>query len=150
MHIIADDITIVVSILIAYRFYLNQLNTVVLRLNKNIDYRFSERKLQPQEHPHTLYIQNYSTASATCLSIRRWLFNISRPLTEQALTWIFWQTVDEVNRGHITAGERLYQLKALQETSRKHEVKKRWPLVNQIKLCLNPLRVISDWLNLLV
>ena len=82
----------------------------------------AERKLQPNEHPHTLYIQNYSTASATCLSIRRWLFNISRSLSEQALTWIFWQTVDEVNRGHISAGERLYQLKALQDASRKHEV----------------------------
>lgn len=82
-----------------------------------------ERKLQPHEHPHTLYIQNYSTASATCLAIRRWLFNVNRSLSEQALTWIFWQTIDEVNRGHITAGERLYQLKALQDASRKHEVR---------------------------
>nr|XP_012141236.1 PREDICTED: uncharacterized protein LOC100882776 isoform X2 [Megachile rotundata] len=85
-----------------------------------VEYNF-ERKLQPHEHPHTLYIQNYSTASATCLAIRRWLFNVNRPLSEHALTWIFWQTVDEVNRGHITAGERLYQLKALQDASRKHE-----------------------------
>lgn len=84
---------------------------------------FVERKLQPHEHPHTLYVQNYSTASVTCLAIRRWLFNLNRPLSEQALTWIFWQTVDEVNRGHITAGERLYQLKALQDASRKHEVR---------------------------
>lgn len=84
---------------------------------------FAERKLQPHEHPHTLYIQNYSTASATCLAIRRWLFNVNRPLNEQALTWVFWQTIDEVNRGHITAGERLYQLKALQDASRKHEVR---------------------------
>lgn len=84
---------------------------------------FLERKLQPHEHPHTLYIQNYSTASATCLAIRRWLFNVNRPLGEHALTWIFWQTVDEVNRGHITAGERLYQLKALQDASRKDEVR---------------------------
>lgn len=84
---------------------------------------FAERKLQPHEHPHTLYIQNYSTASATCLAIRRWLFNVSRPMSEQALTWIFWQTIDEVNRGHISAGERLYQLKALQDASRKHEVR---------------------------
>ncbi|XP_046814156.1 sorting nexin-27 isoform X1 [Vespa velutina] len=85
-----------------------------------VEYNF-ERKLQPHEHPHTLYIQNYSTASATCLAIRRWLFNVNRSLSEQALTWIFWQTVDEVNRGHISAGERLYQLKALQDASRKHE-----------------------------
>ncbi|XP_014228642.1 sorting nexin-27 [Trichogramma pretiosum] len=87
-----------------------------------VEYNF-ERKLQPHEHPHTLYIQNYSTASATCLAVRRWLFDLARQpqLGEQALTWIFWQTVDEVNRGHISAGERLYQLKALQDASRKHE-----------------------------
>ncbi|XP_057331108.1 sorting nexin-27 [Microplitis mediator] len=86
-----------------------------------VEYNF-ERKLQPHEHPHTLYIQNYSTASATCLSIRRWLFDLTHSsLTEQALTWIFWQTIDEVNRGHIIAGERLYQLKALQDASRKNE-----------------------------
>ncbi|XP_012242079.1 sorting nexin-27 isoform X1 [Bombus impatiens] len=85
-----------------------------------VEYNF-ERKLQPHEHPHTLYVQNYSTASVTCLAIRRWLFNVNRPLSEQALTWTFWQTVDEVNRGHISAGERLYQLKALQDASRKHE-----------------------------
>jgi len=36
---------------------------------------------------------------------------------------MFWQTIDEVNRGHISAGERLYQLKALQDASRKHEVR---------------------------
>jgi len=29
--------------------------------------------------------------------------------------------VDDVNRGHIKAGDRLYQLKALQDATRKHE-----------------------------
>lgn len=96
---------------------------IFLRLIYIFFFVFAERKLQAHEHPHTLYIQNYSTASATCLCIRRWLFNISRSLSEQALTWIFWQTIDEVNRGHVTAGERLYQLKALQDASRKHEVR---------------------------
>lgn len=31
------------------------------------------------------------------------------------------QAVDEVNRGQIKAADRLYQLKALQDSSRKHE-----------------------------
>ncbi|CAD6241033.1 GSCOCG00009087001-RA-CDS [Cotesia congregata] len=90
-------------------------------LFEEVEYNF-ERKLQPHEHPHALYVANYSTANRTCLSIRRWLFNLTRTsLSDQALTWIFWQTIDEVNRGHIFAGERLYQLKTLQDASRKHE-----------------------------
>nr|CAG4643201.1 EOG090X05ZS [Ilyocryptus agilis] len=83
-----------------------------------VEYNF-ERKLQAHEIPHNIYIQNYSTASATCLAIRRWLFS---PQVELVLarddlisTYFFWQTVDEVNRGHITAGENLYQLKAMQD-----------------------------------
>ena len=34
-----------------------------------------ERRLQPCEFPHSLYIANYSTAAATCLAVRRWLFH---------------------------------------------------------------------------
>ncbi|KAJ8944903.1 hypothetical protein NQ318_012712 [Aromia moschata] len=74
------------------------------------------------EYPHNLYIQNYSTATSTCLSIRKWLFSIDKELTlmsdTQATSFIFWQAVDEVNRGTIHAGERLYQLKALQDNTR--------------------------------
>jgi hypothetical protein len=33
------------------------------------------------------------------------------------------KAVDEVNRGHIRADDRLYQLKALQDSSKKHKVK---------------------------
>ena len=38
----------------------------------------SERKLQPMEFPHNIYIQNYSTATATCIALKRWLFTVSR------------------------------------------------------------------------
>jgi sorting nexin-27 len=38
------------------------------------------------------------------------------------MTFIFWQAVDDVNQGHIRADDRLYQLKALQDASRKNEV----------------------------
>jgi hypothetical protein len=38
------------------------------------------------------------------------------------MTFIFWQAVDDVNQGHIRADDRLYQLKALQDASRKDEV----------------------------
>ncbi|XP_063223206.1 sorting nexin-27 isoform X2 [Bacillus rossius redtenbacheri] len=89
-----------------------------------VEYNF-ERKLQPAEFPHNLYIQNYSTATATCLCVRKWLFSPACELAlgtdEQATVFVFWQAVDEANRGHVRAGDRLYQLKALQDVSRKHE-----------------------------
>ncbi|XP_070506055.1 sorting nexin-27 [Chironomus tepperi] len=83
-----------------------------------VEYSF-ERKLQPHEIPHQLYVNNYSTSSSTCLCVRRWLFSIKRelelPLGEQASKFIFFQTIDDVNRGNIRADLRLYELKALQE-----------------------------------
>lgn len=94
----------------------------------NIDFGFSlfaERKLQPTEVPHQLYVQNYSTASSTCLIVRRWLFSIDRELSlppgEQAAKFIFYQSVDEVNRNNIRADERLYELKALQDAKKASE-----------------------------
>jgi sorting nexin-27 len=83
-----------------------------------VEYGF-ERKLQPNETPHQLYVNNYSTSSSTCLCVKRWLFSINRELSlpsgEQAAKFIFYQAIDEVNRGNIRAEGRLYELKALQE-----------------------------------
>lgn len=39
---------------------------------------FSERKLQSNEFPHNIYIQNYSTATATCITLKKWIFSITR------------------------------------------------------------------------
>lgn len=88
---------------------------------------FSERKIQPHEIAHQLYVQNYRTASASCLCIKRWLFNpaIELHLIESdslAATFIFWSIIDEVDRNHITVGDRLYELKALQDSSKKLDV----------------------------
>lgn len=59
-----------------------------------VEYGF-ERKLQPNEFPHNLYIQNYSTATSTCLGIRKWLFSIEKEieLSEDPLaeSFFFWQ-----------------------------------------------------------
>lgn len=89
-----------------------------------VEYNF-ERKLQPLEIPHQLYVQNYSTASSTCLCVRRWLFSVSKELTlpegEQAARFIFYQAVDEVNRGNIRADGRLYELKALQDAKKAND-----------------------------
>ena len=56
---------------------------------------FSERRLQAHELPHNIYIQNYSTATATCLTLKRWLYSLTREATlnshERALQFLFWQ-----------------------------------------------------------
>lgn len=39
-----------------------------------------------------------------------------------AATFIFWSTIDEVDRNYITVGDRLYELKALQDSSKKLDV----------------------------
>jgi len=90
-----------------------------------VEYHF-ERKLRPNEHPHALYIQNYSTATSSCLCVRRWTFSprLEQRLTTAdpvALSLFYWEAVQAVNRGHLTVGERLYELKALQEGTKKQE-----------------------------
>lgn len=83
-----------------------------------------ERLLKPNEFPHNLYIQNYSTATPTCLLIRKWLFSIEREIKlskidELAETFFFHQAVDDINRGQIRYGNKLFELKALQEWNKK-------------------------------
>ncbi|CAG5126487.1 unnamed protein product, partial [Candidula unifasciata] len=87
-------------------------------LFETVEYNF-ERKLLPQELPHNIYIQNYSTATATCILLKKWLFTISREMmltsNAAALKYLFWQAVDDVNKGIVKTGDKLYELKALRE-----------------------------------
>lgn len=90
-----------------------------------VEYGF-ERKLQPNEFPHNLYIQNYSTASSTCLVVRKWLFSIWKEqeicqVNQQAERYMFWQAVEDVNQGTIKTSNQLYELKALQDFSKRKE-----------------------------
>ena len=66
-----------------------------VNLTALIFFILSERKLASGEFPHNLYIQNYSTSSATCISLRRWLFSPAKEkqLMEDAiaLDFFFWQ-----------------------------------------------------------
>uniref|UniRef100_A0A8D8YPN4 Sorting nexin-27 n=1 Tax=Cacopsylla melanoneura TaxID=428564 RepID=A0A8D8YPN4_9HEMI len=100
-------------------------SAVYFYLFEIVEYSF-ERKLESNEFPHHLYIQNYSTASATCLCVRKWLFSapLESRLTasdDRLATFMFWMSIDAVDRGTIRAEDRLYELKALQDASRKHE-----------------------------
>lgn len=102
-----------------------------------VEYGF-ERKLQANEFPHNLYIQNYSTASSTCLVIRKWIFSLTkeRELSTDELAERFFfyqvsffqlfsidcnlcifssQAIEDVNQECIQTLNQLYELKALQD-----------------------------------
>lgn len=80
--------------------------------------------------PHALYIQNYSSAAATCILLKKWIFCLRREINLSrkdpwAHTMLFWEAIDDVNKGQVKAGAKLYQLKALQDVRRIDEVEKK-------------------------
>ncbi|XP_026155638.1 sorting nexin-27a isoform X2 [Mastacembelus armatus] len=78
------------------------------------------RKLAPNEFPHKLYVQNYTSAvPGTCLALRKWLFSLQEeellrdnPL---ALHYCFHQALDDVKKGFIKTEDKSYQLQKLAE-----------------------------------
>lgn len=89
-----------------------------------MEYSF-DRKLRENELVHNLYIQNYSTANSTCLALKKWLFSIQNEIDlcrdELAETYVFYQAIEDVNHGLVNPGKRLYELKALQDCSKRKE-----------------------------
>ncbi|NXY12242.1 SNX27 protein, partial [Pteruthius melanotis] len=78
------------------------------------------RKLAPNEFPHKLYVQNYTSAvPGTCLTLRKWLFSTQQEAllndNDLALAYFFHQAVDDVKKGYIKAEEKSYQLQKLCE-----------------------------------
>ncbi|XP_039608125.1 sorting nexin-27-like isoform X1 [Polypterus senegalus] len=78
------------------------------------------RKLAPNEFPHKIYIQNYTSAMpGTCLAIRKWLFTTEEEVllndNDLAIAYCFHQAVDDVKKGYIKVGEKAYQLQKLAE-----------------------------------
>ncbi|MEE6525456.1 hypothetical protein FKM82_025470 [Ascaphus truei] len=66
------------------------------------------RKLAPNEFPHKLYVQNYTSAvPGTCLTVRKWLFTTEEEAllkdNDLAVAYFFHQAVDDVQRGNIKA-----------------------------------------------
>jgi len=90
-----------------------------------VEYYF-ERMLRPDEFPHNLYIQNYSTATPTCLLLRKWLFTLQREIQLSSLDslaemFFFHQAVEDINKELIKSKNKLYELKALQDWNKKGE-----------------------------
>uniref|UniRef100_A0AAR2JUC6 Sorting nexin 27b n=1 Tax=Pygocentrus nattereri TaxID=42514 RepID=A0AAR2JUC6_PYGNA len=78
------------------------------------------RKLAPNEFPHKLYVQNYTSAiPGTCLTLRKWLFTTEEEIllndNELAINYCFHQALDDVKKGFIKAEEKSYQLQKLAE-----------------------------------
>lgn len=89
-----------------------------LSLFEMIDTNF-ERKLSPEECPHNIYIQNYSSAASSCILLRKWCFNVNveKEVCKRDAIFkriCFYQAVNDVNNGLISVPEKLYQLKAQQ------------------------------------
>ncbi|XP_073179453.1 sorting nexin-27 isoform X1 [Lepidochelys kempii] len=92
------------------------------------------RKLAPNEFPHKLYVQNYTSAvPGTCLTIRKWLFTTEEEAllndNDLAVTYFFHQAVDDVKKGCIKAEEKSYQLQKLSEQ------KKMVMYLNMLRTC---------------
>uniref|UniRef100_H2M219 Sorting nexin-27 n=1 Tax=Oryzias latipes TaxID=8090 RepID=H2M219_ORYLA len=78
------------------------------------------RKLAPNEFPHKLYVQNYTSAiPGTCLTLRKWLFTTKEEvlLNENllAVSYFFHQAVDDLKKGFVKAEQKSYQLQKLAE-----------------------------------
>lgn len=90
-----------------------------------VEYHF-ERMLRPDEFPHNLYIQNYSTATPTCLLLRKWLFTLEREVQLSSIdslaeSFFFHQAVEDINKGQIKPRNKLYELKALQDWNKRRD-----------------------------
>uniref|UniRef100_H2ZYR0 Sorting nexin 27 n=1 Tax=Latimeria chalumnae TaxID=7897 RepID=H2ZYR0_LATCH len=78
------------------------------------------RKLAPNEFPHKLYVQNYTSAvPGTCLTIRKWLFTTEEEVllndNDLAVTYFFHQAIDDVKKGCVKVEEKSYQVQKLAE-----------------------------------
>ncbi|KAJ0066038.1 hypothetical protein NL108_001268, partial [Boleophthalmus pectinirostris] len=78
------------------------------------------RKLAPNEFPHKLYVQNYTSAiPGTCLTLRKWLFTTEEEVllsdNPLALSYFYHQAVEDVTKGFIKAEQKSYQLQKLEE-----------------------------------
>ncbi|KAK7886418.1 hypothetical protein WMY93_026039 [Mugilogobius chulae] len=78
------------------------------------------RKLAPNEFPHKLYVQNYTSAiPGTCLTLRKWLFTTEEEIllsdNQLALSYFYHQAVEDVTKGFIKAEQKSYQLQKLEE-----------------------------------
>uniref|UniRef100_A0A8C3FRR1 Sorting nexin 27 n=1 Tax=Chrysemys picta bellii TaxID=8478 RepID=A0A8C3FRR1_CHRPI len=111
-----------------------QVGSCPQRAHPALPMHLAVRKLAPNEFPHKLYVQNYTSAvPGTCLTIRKWLFTTEEEAllndNDLAVTYFFHQAVDDVKKGCIKAEEKSYQLQKLSEQ------KKMVMYLNMLRTC---------------
>jgi len=85
-----------------------------------------ERKLSSEECPFAVYVANFSTASATCLCLKPFIFSTKLVETMiqsdlKILDLIFYQAVRDVDQGRIKATSAIGKLKFLEDSDKKVE-----------------------------
>jgi len=85
-----------------------------------------DRKLSPEECPFAVYVANFSTASATCLTLKPFIFSIelmeSMISTDlRVLDVLFYQAVRDVDQGKVKSTSVIGKLKYLEDSNKKVE-----------------------------
>lgn len=88
---------------------------------------FTERKVSESESVHELYTHNYSSASSSCLLLRKFIFDIDR---ERALCkrdmvfkqFCFVQAIADLHSGKVVTSRKSYQLRAIQNEENMDEL----------------------------
>jgi len=85
-----------------------------------------ERKLSPEECPFAVYVANFSTASATCIILKPFVFSIQLMQSLVAddlkiLDLTFHQAVRDVDLGRIKATQSIGKLKYLEDAEKQSE-----------------------------
>lgn len=125
--------------------------------NSGLLWHVAVRKLAPNEFPHKLYVQNYTSAvPGTCLALRKWLFSFQEeellrdnPL---ALHYCFHQVVSTVTIG-AAHRVRVLQPLRLREVSVKKETMKAKQYIAAFRLQAEKFdlfHIASRFLNVLV
>lgn len=86
-----------------------------------------ERKVSESESVHELYTHNYSSASSSCLLLRKFIFDIDR---ERALCkrdmvfkqFCFVQAIADLHSGKVVTSRKSYQLRAIQNEENMDEL----------------------------
>lgn len=85
-----------------------------------------ERKLSPDECPFAVYVANFSTASATCIIMKPFIFSIQLMQSIVAddlkiMDLVFHQAVRDVDLGRIKATQTIGKLKYLEDSGKQSE-----------------------------
>ena len=65
--------------------YVFTVNFIVINSHRSFLFSVTERKLEKNEFPHSVYIRSYSALSTTSLAIRKWIFTLARVRTKSVL-----------------------------------------------------------------